>query len=67
MTTLQKYLVLSFGYKDLVGITGAGGVKRIESETKAYNLYAILESCSKISLTLLNRGIANPLGQAEIS
>jgi hypothetical protein len=66
MTTLQKYLVLSFGYRDLVGITGAGGIKRIESEIKAYNLYAVLESCSKISLTLLNRGVANPLGQAEL-
>lgn len=66
MTTLQKYLVLSFGYEALVGITGSGGIKRIKSEIKEYNLYAVLESCSKISLTLLNRGVANPLGQAEL-
>ena len=66
MTILQKYLVLSFGYEDLVGITGSGGIERIKVQIKEYNLYAILESCSKISLTLLNRGVANPLGQAEL-
>ncbi|HRN70917.1 MAG TPA: hypothetical protein PLS49_07100 [Candidatus Woesebacteria bacterium] len=66
MTTLQKYLVLSFGYGDLVGIEGAGGTKRIISQIKEFNLYAVLETCSKISLALLNRGVANPLGQAEL-
>lgn len=62
----QKYLVLSIGYKELVGIAGVSGLDRIEKQIKQYNLYAVLESCSKISLTLLNRGIANPLGQAEL-
>jgi hypothetical protein len=66
MTTLQKYLVLSIGYEELVGIANDGGIERIKSQIKEYNLYAVLESCSKISLTLLHRGVANPLGQAEL-
>lgn len=59
-------MVLSFGYKDLVGISGFSGLERIEKQIKEYNLYAVLETCAKISITLLHRGIANPLGQAEL-
>lgn len=65
-TPIQKYMVLSFGYNDLVGLHGVKGIDRIEKEIKQYNLYAILETCAKISITLLNRGMANPLGQAEL-
>ncbi len=65
-TPVQKYMVLSFGYNDLVGLSGVNGLERIEQEIKQYNLYAILEICAKISITLLNRGMANPLGQAEL-
>lgn len=65
-TPVQKYLVLSFGYNDLVGLSGVKGLERIEKEIKQYNLYAVLETCAKISITLLNRGMANPLGQAEL-
>lgn len=65
-TPIQKYMVLSFGYKDLVGITGVNGLKRVENQLKGYNLYAVLEVCAKISTTLLNHGMGNPLGQANL-
>lgn len=65
-TTFQKYLVMSFGYEHLVGLVGFDGMDRVEKEIKDYNLYSVLETCAKISITLLHRGITNPLGQAEL-
>lgn len=65
-TPFQKYIVISLGYQDLVGIYGVQAIPRIEAEIKEYNLLAMLEVCSKVSLKLLNRGTTNPLGQAEL-
>ena len=65
-TSIQKYMVISIGYEQLIGVSGFDGLKRVIDELKQYNMYSILETCSKISITLLHWGTANSLGQAHL-
>lgn len=65
-TPFQKYLVLSFGYEDLVGISGSGGIKRVKKELEKYNLFAVLETCAKISIMLLSGGFTSSLTQVKL-
>ncbi|HLL60746.1 MAG TPA: hypothetical protein VK338_03440 [Candidatus Nitrosocosmicus sp.] len=66
MTTFEQHIILSFGYDDLVGIANSGGIERIKKEIKKYNLYAILTTAAKISMTLSSGGLPNPVAQATI-
>ena len=63
---ILKYTVVTFGYKELVGIIGSGGIDRVKKELKNYNLYSVLQVCAKASSLLVAKGITNPLTQAEL-
>lgn len=61
----QKYMVLTFGYSDLVGIFGAGGMERVKRDLSQYNLFSVLQSTAKMSSNLLSRDTTSLKTQAE--
>lgn len=58
-------MIVSYGYETIYGFSG-GGLERIKSEIAEYNLYGILETCSKIALTLHANGFANQQTQIKL-
>ena len=65
MSSLKDYMVVSYGYETIYGFSG-GGLERIKKEIVEYNLYGILETCSKIALTLHANGFANQQTQIKL-
>lgn len=58
-------MIVSYGYETIYGFSG-GGLERIKIEIVEFNLFGILETCSKIALNLHANGFANQQTQIKL-
>ncbi len=63
--TFHDYMLVIFGYERIYGFEG-GGIERVVREAAEFNLYSLLETISKIGLSLYSKGFSSKQNQIQL-